>query len=239
MENSRSTTKSSSLITAQKFEPTIITHKISLVLDESNFIIWKPQVSATIRGYGLHRFISDDSVIPPKFNNEEDERIGKISDEFSEWKRQDQLLLAWMLSCISESVLIRLLRCDSALKVWETLHNFFTSRYKAKIRQFRSKLWNTKKGALSMNEYLLQFTIAIIHLNFIGSPVSESDHISAILEGLPQEYDALVMSVWCRFDSFSVLELESLLLAQESRIEKNSKAIESISVNLAQSARIQ
>ncbi|KAF7809087.1 Retrovirus-related Pol polyprotein from transposon TNT 1-94 [Senna tora] len=198
---------------------------ITIKLDEGNYLIWRMQISAAIGGYGLERFISGASAVPPRFTSEEDERLGKITAEFLEWKEQDQLLLSWILL------------------VWETILDFFTSQSKSKIIWFRRQLRDTKKGAMSMNEYLLKIKIAVDHLNFYGNPVSESDHIEAIFEGLPPEYDALVVSVsvLSGLHPYSVTDLECLLIEQEWRIERRSKAtIESVStVNVAQSAQPQ
>lgn len=62
------------------------------------------------------------------------------------------------------------------------------------------------------------------------------DHVDAIFYGLSSEYDTFVLSTNAHSDDYSVEDIESLLLAQEARIEKNLKNLDfagSSSVNLA------
>jgi len=47
----------------------------------------------------------------------------------------------------------------------------------------------------------------------IGYAVSFEDHINAILDGLPKEYDNFITSITSRLDSYTVKDIETLLLA--------------------------
>lgn len=69
----------------------------------------------------------------------------------------------------------------------------------------------------------------------VGHIVAETDHIEAIFNGLPEDYDTFVISVNSRSETYMVEEIESLLLAQETRIEKHIKELDSnvSSVNMA------
>lgn len=67
----------------------------------------------------------------------------------------------------------------------------------------------------------------------MGHKLSDVDHVEAIFNGLPEEYDTFVISVDSKPESYSAEEIESLLLAQEARIEKHSKDHDSASINLA------
>lgn len=72
-----------------------------------------------------------------------------------------------------------------------------------------------------------------------------NDYIEAIFDGLPDEYESVITTVISRTDSYTIDEIEALLLAQESRLEKkvqvqlsnNSKSelSSAITANVAQS----
>jgi len=62
----------------------------------------------------------------------------------------------------------------------------------------------------------------------VGCPISTEDHIEAILVGLSDEYDSFVTSVTSHLDPYTVEDIESLLLAQESRIEKAKHSVDQI-----------
>ena len=70
----------------------------------------------------------------------------------------------------------------------------------------------------------------------IGDPVPLRNLIEIVLDALPEEYDPIVAAVNSKEDLSSLVELESCLLAHESRLEKHRKAIltEPVSVNLTQ-----
>lgn len=68
----------------------------------------------------------------------------------------------------------------------------------------------------------------------IGDPVPLRNLIEIVLDGLPEAYDPIVAAVISKEDLCSLDELESSVLAHESRFEKNRKSviIELVSVNL-------
>ena len=78
-------------------------------LDQNNFILWRTQILASIKGNGLEGFINDDRECPEQFlssgNNNGAEFSTEsgsrsIHPEFVAWVKADQLLLSWMMSPI-------------------------------------------------------------------------------------------------------------------------------------------
>ncbi|KAJ9676710.1 hypothetical protein PVL29_021968 [Vitis rotundifolia] len=51
------------------------------------------------------------------------------------WQRQDQLLVYWFLSSMSESILPQMVGCSIVDDIWRTLNKVFAIRCKAKIMQ--------------------------------------------------------------------------------------------------------
>lgn len=98
---------------------------------------------------------------------------------------------------------------------------------------------NTKKADLSISNYLLKIKSLVDQLFVVGCHFSVKDHIEAIFEGLPPNYDPFIVSVNSRSDPYTVAEIESLLLAQESCLERHLKDLDSslIFANVAQHQR--
>ncbi|KAI5403324.1 hypothetical protein KIW84_050764 [Lathyrus oleraceus] len=70
----------------------------------------------------------------------------------------------------------------------------------------------------------------------IGDPVLHRDQIELVLEALPSKFDLVVAVVNSRSELFTLDELESLLLFQESLIDKMKKeVVDAVTVNLTQS----
>ena len=133
----------------------------------------------------------------------------------------------------SDALQTYMVNCDTSAQVWKTLEQDFATQVWAKITQFKTQLHNTKKGDLSISDYLLKIRNIVDHLVLVGHNLSDKDHIDAVFERLPQEYETFIISVNSRIDPYIVEEIETLLLAQETRIEKNIKIHEFSAPNLA------
>ncbi|KAL5854737.1 hypothetical protein ACOSQ4_004539 [Xanthoceras sorbifolium] len=79
---------------------------LSIKLDRKNYLFWKAQVLLAIRAYNLEEYIFESKPAPKKFIEVQgenfDEVTTKVSDEFLAWKKNDQLLVCWIISTISE-----------------------------------------------------------------------------------------------------------------------------------------
>ncbi|KAL6321385.1 hypothetical protein AAG906_016440 [Vitis piasezkii] len=78
-----------------------------------------------------------------------------------------------------------------------------------------------------MNEYLLKIRGFVDLLALVGVNLSVKDHIDVIIDGLPSEYDTFFLTINSRTEDYLIEEIESLLLAQEARIEKHNKSLDS------------
>lgn len=123
--------------------------------------------------------------------------------------------VVYLASCIS-------LWCDASSRAWvsplawslDKIHKHLQALLKAKVRQLRSELKNTKKATHSISEYFLRIKAIVDSLKAIGDSVSENEHIDAILEGLPEEYNSFVMLIYSRSNTPSIDDNEVLLMVQ-------------------------
>ncbi|RVX06732.1 Retrovirus-related Pol polyprotein from transposon TNT 1-94 [Vitis vinifera] len=188
-------------LSSTRFVPINFNHSLSVKLDNKNFLIWKQQIVSAIRGYGLQKFVFSDD--------------------------EDQLLLSWLLSSVSESIFPRLVGYDTSFLLWGRLEQYFASQTRAKAKQFKTQLQHTKKGGSTIDEYLAKIKVCVDSLASVGVSLSTKDHVESILDGLPNDYESFVTSVILRNDDFSVEEIEALLMAHESRVEKNNNSLDS------------
>ncbi|KAF7816381.1 Retrovirus-related Pol polyprotein from transposon TNT 1-94 [Senna tora] len=213
MENSSSSSSTASLVftsnaISQSNSIISFNHPISVKLEERNFLIWRQQVLAAIRGHDLEGFLIGGDRVPAKYENTDAEKEGKVSSKFIQWMKQDQLLLSWLCYSMSEGMQTKTVGCTSCAQVWMKIEEYFASNTLAKANQFRTELSNTKKGTRTMNEYLLRIKAIVDALIATGNSISEREHV----------------------------EIESLLLSQELRIEiaKSQAATpETLSANVA------
>lgn len=121
--------------------PTLISplnNSISVKLSDNNYLLWKQQVEAVVMGHGLEHHLADDQDIPLQFISEGENE--KINPTFLSWRRQDQLLSAWIQASLSESIMVSVVGLHTCKDVWKALERNFSSRSKAKIMQYKLQL---------------------------------------------------------------------------------------------------
>ena len=106
------------------------------------------------------------------------------------------------------------------------LERYCASQTQAKVSQLKTQLHNTKKESLSVNDYLLKIRELVDLLALVDVNFTAKDHIDAITKGLPSEYDTFFLTIIAISDDHTVEEIESLLLAQEARIEKHNRNLD-------------
>lgn len=109
-------TMASSIASTSKISPTIFKNVLSVKLNNENYILWKQQVMAAIRGHNLLHFLEESSR-PPRHLSRNGEVSGDVNTEYLEWEQQDQLLVSWLLSSMSEGVLTRMVGCESSSQI--------------------------------------------------------------------------------------------------------------------------
>lgn len=210
---------------------------LSVKLDDKNFKQWKQQIDGVIRGHKLQRFVTTPCV-PPRFLPGSDPASNVVNSEYLDWEQQDALICTWLLSTIFDSLLTKLVDCTYSWQVWYAIHLYFNTLLTTKARQLRSELRNLTKGSRTIENFVLRVREINDSLISVGDPVPLRNLIEIVLDALPKEYDPIVAAVNRKDELCSIDELESFLLAHESRLEKNKKYVitEPVSVNLTQAS---
>ena len=121
-------------------------------------------------------------------SNPENSVINIRNQDLLAWKRLDLFLLSWLLSSISESMLGHVVQCQTSTEIWKVLDQLFATKSKARILQLRFQLQNTKKGAGSIEDYILK--MKSITTGFENSAESGTTRPSRNrLEGVRNESD--------------------------------------------------
>ncbi|KAL9426374.1 hypothetical protein AB3S75_033203 [Citrus x aurantiifolia] len=185
--------------------PQISNFSTPVKLDRQNFMIWKSQVLPSILGNNLESLINGAKLVPTKFlvQVEEDQIVTTVENpEYIKWLRQDQFLLSWLLSTMTESVLSIVVQYTTSFEVWNALETLFASQSKARILQLKMQLQTTKKNAMTMSDYVNKMKNLADSLAMAGKYVTEDDLISYILAGLGTKYDPVVVNITARIDDF-------------------------------------
>ncbi|KAK0588878.1 hypothetical protein LWI29_006567 [Acer saccharum] len=176
MNVSQASLNSTKLLTPLKLELTV-------KLSHNNYLLWRQQVLAGIKGNRLSCYI-DSTVTPPNKLNVD----GSVNERFLDWEQQDQILLCWILSSISQEILPELVGCSTSCEAWKTIEKRFTSQSKANVMQLKLQLQTLKKGGSTMSEYIMKKKCVFDALSHTGYGISDEDKIMYVLSGLGPKY---------------------------------------------------
>ncbi|GAV68517.1 UBN2_3 domain-containing protein [Cephalotus follicularis] len=90
-----------------------IHHFLSIKLTSTNYLIWRSQLLAFLRGYDLLSFV--DGTTQPPMKTLDD---GSLNPAYTAWHKQDQLLLSWLFSSLTESIHAQVVGLDTSRSVW-------------------------------------------------------------------------------------------------------------------------
>jgi len=96
-----------------------------------------------------------------------------------------QILLTWLQSMLSKSILSRCLGRVHSYQEWDNIHKYFTKQTRAQARQLHTELRSVSLKDRSMHAFLLKVQEIANALASVGIPISPQEHMDALLEGLP------------------------------------------------------
>ena len=105
---------------------TSFTFTTPIKLDRTNYTIWKQQILTSIRRNGLESYIDESKPCPERFllDRSGSGEVGgedRENPDFIAWKRQDQLLLSWIMSSMSLEILSLVVSSQTTLELWKNL----------------------------------------------------------------------------------------------------------------------
>ncbi|XP_072061955.1 uncharacterized protein [Arachis hypogaea] len=165
----------------------------------------KPLLASKQIGFKNH--ITTGSM-PRKFNSVEEQVTEKVSQDFEEWEKRDECLIAWMLLAMDESFVNKVVKYEYAFKIWEVLEEHFVARMKSKVKLLKAQLKTVKKHGSSVSEFITKINKVANFLSAIGAPLTKDEYFECTLGGLDEEFSAFITMVNARSDHMSINDLE-------------------------------
>ncbi|KAJ1686058.1 hypothetical protein LUZ63_017448 [Rhynchospora breviuscula] len=211
-----------SLTSQPQFDPiTPINTPTPIKLSSANFLTWQAQILPIIHGYNLTQFLTSPSPNPTSVNSDGQVEYNR---EYLLWHRQDQLLLGWLRSSLSESIQAQVVSCTTTSSLWSTLHCQFASTSRAKLIDLKRQLQTIRKDGSSCSEFLQNIRRIADELAFVGAPMSDDDLVLTTLNGLGSDYNSFVAAITAtsRNEVLSFADLQGLLLSHESLLRSQT-----------------
>ncbi len=180
-------------------------------LNNSNYHFWKIRIEHVLALKDLEEFLVDD---PPG----DDARTTDIT----QWTRKDKKAQAIIGLTLSDDLLENVREVKTAKEMWHTIKNVFERHTLLNKLAARRKFYTATKEE---SESILQFANRIRHISAtlatMNVTISESEKAMALLNGLPDEYRALISALDAVDSDESELNWEhvkSRVLQEEQRI---------------------
>ncbi|KAK5839426.1 hypothetical protein PVK06_008214 [Gossypium arboreum] len=168
-----------------------LTKKISVLLDDTNYFLWRQQVLLAIKTYKLQQFLDFRTIPPPSLISDTDSVLLE-NPEFARFEQQDSALASWLLSSVSQAVLPHLIGMDTLAQIRNAIVSLYGSKATSWLMFYRRALHTQRKGDLSMKDFLMKIKGYCDNLASCGEAISDPEHVTAILNGLPSEYESVI-----------------------------------------------
>ncbi|KAL4298416.1 hypothetical protein GQ457_12G017720 [Hibiscus cannabinus] len=169
--------------------------RISISLDDTNFLFWKQHVVLMMRGQGLESFLVE-SVAPPTKTIPGDGGASIPNSAYLKFVKQDSPITSWLLSIVSPDILPQLVGVETTTSIWSTIVRLYSQLSTTRVMHLHCSLRSIKKASLSMrcHTYTMKIKEICDLLASCGNLVSSIEQIAMILNGFPPEYDPFVAS---------------------------------------------
>lgn len=219
LESSRSTI--TTMTTATNSKKNDLSTSVSVKLDRNNFSLWRSLVLPVTRGCKLDGYILGTKECPQEFITAADSNKTK-NPSFEEWVADDQMLLGWLLNSMTIDIATQLMHCENSKQLWDEAQSLAGAQSRSQLTYLKSEFHGTRKGNLKMEEYLTKMKKLTDQLKLAGNPVTISDLIIQILNGLDSDYNPIAVKLSDQ-SSLTWVDLQAQLLAFESRLDQLNK----------------
>lgn len=170
-------------------------HFLSIKLDRNNYPLWLAQILPTLKGRKLLGYVDGTSRCPPCFKvNEAGQLTDEINPAYDVWMAQDQMVLGWINNSLTPAVLATVARSTTSFTTWSSLAKRFASQSQNRILQLRGELLRTMRGNMTIADFLDKINSISDNLALAGSPMSDSDLVSIIMNNVGPLYETTVSS---------------------------------------------
>jgi len=211
----------------------IVATTVTVKLDDTNYLTWHFQMQILLESHGILGFVDGSRQCPSRFNADFDLE-GTETDDYLVWKMHDQALMQLLIATLSFTAISYVIGCVSAHDMWIQLKDRFSTVTKASIFQMKSELQNIKKRSELVSHYLQKIKDARDHLSTAGVSFEDDDIMILALNGLPSDYNTFRCMIRGRYNTLSLKDFRSQLLAEEATLEHTQSASPFVSAMLAQ-----
>jgi hypothetical protein len=130
---------------------------LHIKLSKGNFMAWRTQILAYIKGQDAYGLLDGSSQPPPQTipnaSTVAEAPVTIVNSKYLAWSQRDQMILSVLISTLTEPYVVHVVGCATSLALWTTLITMFASQARARVMQIYFLLATVKKGNSSITEY--------------------------------------------------------------------------------------
>lgn len=189
---------------------------MTVKLENSNYIVWKHQISMVLETYSLMELLNGTQTCPDQFLKDSSGVItSNLNPEFQIWKSKEKTLLTFICSTLSPTTFTLTMGCNFAQAVWELLENHFSSVLRFHIINLKGEIHNIKKGTGSVDVYLQRIKVVREKIRVVGILIDDEELVHIALKGLSKIFNSFRSAIRTRSSHLTFDELITLLNAEE------------------------
>jgi hypothetical protein len=124
---------------------------IATKLNHNNYRTWKSQVQLIIHGFNLTRFL-EEPPLAKTLPSTDGQTI--TNPAFHSWHCQDQMLLGWIRSSLTETIQGQVATCQTTVDLWSRLKHSYSATSNARLTDLCRQTNSSLKGSGSCIDYL-------------------------------------------------------------------------------------
>ncbi|PKU69343.1 Retrovirus-related Pol polyprotein from transposon TNT 1-94 [Dendrobium catenatum] len=204
-----------------KFVVSNLRNLVTAPLSPDNFMIWKSQITKTLRANGFIHFLDPNAASPSPTIRLADGSTS-ANPSYAQWILTDQNLSASICSTISPSILPYVISLESTAQVWSALETRFQATNHSKVMQLKNALHNVALKTQSMEDYLSEIKTIVDQIAAAGCNLEAEDVIHYILNGLPPPYQSFKSSIRTNPLPLTLDQIYPLLLSEEINLASDA-----------------
>ena len=191
-----------------------IIHCVTVKLTEENFFFWKRQFQSFLSGQRLYGFVTGSEIQPSETLMAP--TISGVSTPIPNpdhplWFQKDQVVQAWLLGSLSDSIQHLVMHCSTAKEIWSTIEEHFNKPTNSRLFELQHKMQTVSKANKTMALYLQEVKTISDQLSSIGSPMTEAMKIFSALRGLGRDYEPIKTSIEGAIDTHPPPTFDSIV----------------------------
>ncbi|KAK0571835.1 hypothetical protein LWI29_022414 [Acer saccharum] len=195
-----------------------------LKLTKSNYLLWTAQLRSFLISHSLYQYVDGTTPAPSTLlpaaatTNTDTTAVPVPNPAYLKWFQQDQLVVSYLVSTITEPMLSLIVGKTNAFDMWICLRDNFSQHSVANAANIRFQLMDMSKGTKTIFAYLQYAKSLSDSLVAINEPVSTTDLVIAVLRGLGSDYGMIITAI-LNFPPLPKFEdIRARLLSYESQL---------------------